>query len=252
MNKLGIMAFVVVAAAMTACGPKEFNLSSSTARVDIPDGGAVDSIVVNGSDGNCLIEFAPEWVEASVSDSVVSLKVGPNATGKERIDTLVIKCGKSTLSVPVSQYAKATKLELPNGKVVKIPREGGTQELAVVSDGLVKVEAFEPVKATWENGMLKVTAAKNEGHRIKGEVKLTAGELSEVVNVTVDGKECATCKGTGKVRCKKCGGRGYTEDYYIIFGCESCGGRGFSNRDGDYNYREGSGKQTCPSCKGKG
>lgn len=253
-----ILNYLVVAAAVlmtAACGPKEFNLSTKTAKVDIPDTGATDSLVVNGSDGNCEIEFAPAWVEATVRDSVVTLKAAANTTGKTRQDVVVVKCGKSQLSVPVSQYVKATKLELPNGKEVKIAREGGSQDLAVVCDGLVTVEAFDPVTATWENGVLKVSAPKNDGHRIKGDVKLTAGELSEVVSVTVDGEVCPTCNGTGKVRCKACGGQGYNFRFDPapgLYGCHACGGRGYAYRVADASYREGSGKVTCPTCKGKG
>lgn len=125
-KKIYLMTVSAVLVVLAACGPKEFNLSSATSKVLLPDGASVDSLVVNGSDGNCEIEFAPEWIEASVRDSVVTIKCRANTTGALREDVLVVKCGKSNISIPVSQYAKATRIDLPNGKEVTIPREGGS------------------------------------------------------------------------------------------------------------------------------
>lgn len=255
MKKFLSMALMVVLIVLVACGPKEFNLTSATTKVSLPDVASVDSLVVNGSDGTCEIEFAPAWVEASVVDSVVTLKAQANTTGALRQDVIIVKCGKSNISIPVSQYAKATKLDLPNGKEVTIAREGGSQELAVVSDGLVTVESFDPVMAEWSNGMLKVSAPKNDGHRIKGTLKLKAGDQLAEVAVVVDGEVCPTCQGKGTVKCKSCGGQGYNfrmNPSPGIYGCHACGGRGYSYRVPDYDYRTGKGKVTCPTCKGKG
>lgn len=248
-----LILFAAAALMLAACGPKEFNLSSKTKSIDLPETAATDSLVVNGSDGDCELEYAPQWIEAEVRDSVVTFKVQANSTGKTRKDAIVVKCGKSTLSVPVSQYAKATKLELPNGAEIKLPREGGSEELVVVCDGMVKVEGFEGVEANYSNGKLTVKAPKNEGSRIKGDVRLSSGELEQTVKVTVDGDICTLCKGTGKVRCKVCDGIGETmRDPWSINGCRACGGSGWADRASDYHFRRGSGKVTCPKCGGKG
>ena len=247
--------FSIAAAALlfVACSPKEFNLSTKTQSLDLPETAVTDSLVVNGSDGNCELEYAPQWIQTEMHDSVVVYKVQPNSTGKARKDAIVVKCGNSTLSIPVRQYAKATKLELPDAKDVTLPREGGSEELVVVCDGIVKVEGFEGVEATYSNGKLTIKASKNEGNRFNGEVRLSAGDLEKTVKVTVDGKVCATCKGTGKVRCKVCGGSGETmRDPWSINGCRTCGGKGWADRVSDYNYRRGSGKIPCPTCGGKG
>ena len=240
----------------SACGTKEYNLSSQTNNLSYSEEGAQDNIVINGSDGNCELEHSPDWLTAIVSDSVVNLKVAPNVSGALRADSLVIKCGKSCISIPVSQYAKATKLELPDGKNIKIPREGGTIELAALSDGLIKVEAFDAVEAEWYDGVLKVSSPKNDGKRIKGNLKLIAGDITKDVSVIVEGDVCTTCDGTGYIKCKVCKGKGEIwkwDPYEGYYGCKACGGRGYMYRwVYSDDWESGKGKSVCPTCKGIG
>ena len=165
---------------------------------------------------------------------------------------LIIKCGKSNISFPVKQYSKATKLILPNGKDIKISREGGSQELAVVSDGLVKIYSPDKIKAEWNDDLLKVSSPSNEGHRIKDKIILKSGEFTEEVNVVIDGDVCTICSGNGYVKCKSCGGKGYIDEFWDWRGCKACGGRGISERAGDFNFKKGSGKVKCSSCNGVG
>ncbi|MGM9868799.1 MAG: hypothetical protein ACI30R_04130 [Sodaliphilus sp.] len=184
---------------------------------------------------------------------MVYITTKANDSGKIRKDVVVVRCGASNISINIEQGIKATHLELPNGNKIKLGKEGGTQELVVVTDGSVKVEAFEGVDAKYDNGKLIVSTPKNDGNRIKGVIKISAGKFSKEVNVTVDGKVCPTCKGTGTIRCKTCGGNGYIPCEYSGWnGCPSCGGRGYCYRVPDTDYREGRGKVTCPTCKGKG
>ena len=237
-----------------SCGSKEFNLSSATKNLSFAEEGATENVVINGSDGNCEVEYCPEWVEAAVADSVVSLKVKPNTLGEKREDVLVVKCGKSNISIPISQYSKATKLELPNGNKLKFSKEGGDQNLVVVSDGLVKVESFEPVIAEMVNGILKVSTPQNEGKLKKGIIKLTAGDILKEVEVIIDGKVCTLCKGSGWITCKSCGGIGLHPDGVRSgYGCKACGGKGYGNIS--YNepgFKVGKGKVKCTTCKGSG
>ena len=240
---------------MTGCGPKEFNLSTQTPKKVFSEEVQTDSVVINGSDGTCELEFAPDWVAAEVKDSVVYITTKANDSGKPRKDVVVVKCGASNISLNIEQGIKATHLELPNGNEIKLGKEGGSQELVVVTDGTVKVEGFEGVEAKYDNGKLLVSAPKNDGNRIKGVVKITAGEFSKEVKVTVDGKVCKTCNGAGTIKCKSCGGKGYTFNFNPspgLYGCHACGGRGYSYRVPDPGYREGKGKVTCPTCKGSG
>ncbi len=247
--------FVLAISMLTACGPKELNLTTATPNVTFDETAQTDSVIINGSDGNCEIEYAPQWVAVEVKDSVVVLKTKENTSGKVNKDVLVVKCGASNITLNLEQGIKATHLDLPNGKEIKFDKEGGSKDLVVVTDGSVKVEAFDGVTADYKNGKLTVTTPKNEGNRTKGTIKLIAGDFTKEVEVSIDGKFCTTCNGTGKVKCKSCGGAGSVfreEPYMGIYGCKSCGGRGYAYRVADPDYRDGSGKQTCPTCKGKG
>lgn len=238
-----------------SCGSKEYNLSTTTKNLSIAEEGSTEKIIIiNGSDGNCEVEYCPEWIEASMADSVVSLKVKPNTLGEKREDVVVVKCGKSNISIPISQYTKATKLELPNGDKIKFSKEGGAQDLVVLSDGLVKVESFEPVTAEMINGNLKVSTPKNEGKLIKGNIRLIAGNIVKEVSVVIDGKVCTLCKGTGWITCKSCDGTGLLVDGVRSgFGCKACGGKGYGNISYDEpGFKIGRGKVKCTSCKGSG
>lgn len=236
----------------TACGPKEFNLSSPVSEITLAETAVTDSVVINGSDGTCQVAYAPAWVEATVTDSVVTIKAQPNTGADNRTDSLVVTCGASKISLPVVQGHKATKLEIPKGTKLSFPKEGGEETVEVDTDGSVTVEAFEGVTANYADGKLAVKATPNTGDSaINGTIKLTAGDFTQEIPVTVNGNICPTCKGTGKIKCSKCKGQGYifvmTEGAY---GCTKCGGHGYGGMQG-VGMTSGSGKQPCPKCKGK-
>ena len=251
---LGIALITVGLIGAAGCKEKEYNLTSATKTMSFEEAGGTETFVINGSNGQCILEHSPEWLAANVADSTVTVNVGPNEGSEKREYEIVIKCGISSISIPVSQYAKATKLELPDGNSLTLPREGGSKELAAVSDGLVKVETFEPLSAEWSNSVLKVSAPKNDGKRIKGKVKLIAGEFSKDVDVIIDGDFCSQCNGTGFILCKACKGKGmvWSDSDLGYYGCKSCGGRGYNHRALSDDWRLGTGKTTCPSCKGQG
>lgn len=243
------------AATLWSCGPKEFNLTSPVAEISIADSAVSDSLTIGGSDGTCTVAYAPQWMEATVTDSVVVFKAQPNTDTVPRVDSLVVACGASKINIPVRQANKATRLEIPKNTKLSFAKEGGEEFVNVDTDGSVTVEAFEGVTATYADGKLAVKANPNTGDDpIKGTLKLTAGDFTQEIPVTVKGKTCPTCNGTGKVKCKSCGGQGYSFKMNPspgIYGCKSCGGKGYSYRVEGPDYRQGSGKQPCPTCGGK-
>ena len=115
-----------------------------------------------------------------------------------------------------------------------------------------------------ENTMLAFEKAVELGvDGIELDVHLSKdGELVIIHDEKVD----RTCNGTGKVKCTKCGGEGWSINdsgfAYTICACTSCGGSGYHS-DVDQNfqrvansshpgYRRGSGQMTCPDCGGVG
>lgn len=237
----------------TSCGPKEFNLSCPVSEIFIADGAETDSVVINGSDGTCAISHTPDWVEASVVDSTVTIKAQANTGNDNRVDSIVVTCGASSISIPINQAHKATRLEIPEVKKLVFDKEGGTQEVKIDTDGAVKVEATDGIVAVYSDGKLVVKAEPNTGDNpVRGTIKLVAGELNKELPVTVAGNICPTCHGTGKIVCRKCHGKGYIDMPGAMtmmgrFGCPACGGA----ESGAW-IKFGKGKQTCPTCHGKG
>ncbi len=247
------MCMLTLLSCATSCRPKEFNLSSSVSEIVIADGAETDSVVINGSDGTCAISHAPEWVETTVADSVVTIKTQPNTGKDNRADSIVVTCGASSIIIPINQGHKATRLEISEVKKLNFSKEGGTQEVKIDTDGSVKAEATDGIEASYIDGKLIVTVTPNTGDNpIKGTVKLVAGELTKELPVTIAGNICPTCKGTGKIVCRKCHGNGYLDAPGAMtmmgrFGCPSCGGAEYGAW-----IKYGKGKQTCPTCHGKG
>lgn len=255
---LMIIVSLSVVTILSACKPKKFNLSSADTKINLSDEQQTKTVVVNGSDGNCEISYSPEWIKTSVSDSTVTINVSPNSDTQNRSDSIVVKCGPSHLTFLVTQGHKATRLEVKGKNNVSFTKEGGTKEVELDTDGSVKVEAFDGVTATFEDGNLKITAQPNKSDSpIDGVVKLKAGNLSEEIKVHINGAICQTCKGKGKIICRNCNGAGESLGGggiggRQVVGCRACGGSGFRFVFDDTGVRRGSGKQTCPTCKGTG
>ena len=237
-------------------------INPSEQELQFPKTGGEEQITVS-SDGSWNIENCPEWLKVEAKDSTLMLKIGLNDSGAPREGTLELVGGEAKASITVKQADVCTRL-IPSTEKVTFPKEGGTETINIDTDGGdVKAEATKGVSADYSNGQLTLTAPANEGGTIKGTVNLTCDEQAATINFTVEGSLCPTCKGTGKVRCSKCGGRGsYDEEFPMppfgyTYGCTKCGGAGGVAWAGQgaadrSSLRKGSGKMPCPTCGGSG
>lgn len=102
-----------------------------------------------------------------------------------------------------------------------------------------------------------VTAPANQGGTIDGSLAISCDTVNTIVKVTIEGSICPRCNGTGKVKCTKCGGKGWYDRFMMtssgaIYGCTNCGGYGEEAMVDDPPIHKGSGRMTCPDCGGKG
>lgn len=258
-----ILVLAVCAATMLCSCSKAKNIEVSEDNITFAINGGEKTIDVT-ADGSYDIQDCPEWVKAEADESTLKLTVGENTTGAVR--DCVIKLVGSDIEVPIRiiQADKCTFIKVSETEVT-LPKEGGSKELTVETDGgNIAMNASDGFEATLADGILKITAPANEGGTINGTLTLTCDEVKTDVSVTVEGNICPTCNGTGKVRCSKCGGQGYTFEFvpgpynYYEFGCSNCGGsgEGFGDAPADgsthYTVRKGSGKMNCPTCGGTG
>lgn len=246
-------AMMVYAATMLVSCSSDANLSCDVKKIAADVNGVQDSLMLKGTDGSCEVVYAPDWVNVSTHDTVVNYVIAANKDSVPREGCIVVTSGHSQLSIPVEQGVKTSYLLLTDNEV-KMAREGDTVRVAVVTDGgKVNIEAFPEIGTALNGSYLTLISKKNEGKQISGEIKLTSGDISEKITVTIEGDVCPTCNSTGYVKCPKCKGQGNTFSMSIqgIIGCKTCGGKGTSTRAGDFGFRNGTGKVPCPTCKGK-
>ena len=260
------MLAAVVAVALCSCS-KAKSIDVSEDKVVFSIAGGEKSIDVT-ADGSYDIEGCPEWVTAEVGESVLTISVSENGTGAER--DCVINLVGDNVSVPITitQADKCTHITVSETEVT-IPKEGGRKELTIDTDGAnIVMEASEGISAELKDGMLVINAPANEGGTINGDIVLSCDTVKTEVKVTLEGSICPTCNGTGKVKCAKCGGRGYFSDHGhhggVDRGCASCGGGGSKSYDDgwadmsftpsyqNHGFRKGSGQMPCPDCGGTG
>ena len=259
---------MAVCAATVLCScSKAKNIEVSEDNITFAINGGEKTIDVT-ADGSYDIQDCPEWVKAETDESSLKLTVGENTTRAVR--DCVIKLVGSDIEVPIRiiQADKCTFIKVSETEVT-LPKEGGSKELTVETDGgNIAMNASDGFEATLADGILKITAPANEGGTINGTLTLTCDEVKTDVSVTVEGNICPTCNGTGKVRCSKCGGRGEIEEDVSIefhvppgqflhaYGCPNCGGSGsarsFGPLEGQSPIRRGTGKMNCPTCGGTG
>lgn len=235
------------------------NITLSSDVVDFPLEGGTDKVVIL-ADGNWDITSCPDWVIAEKQDSVLSLKTERNETGKILQGNIVLSGKKGVeVSLKVTQATKCTHIT-PSKEKVEFDKEGGTETVSIDTDGILEITAPEGFTATYDGGVLTVTADANDGGKRQSEITLSADEQSAKIAVSQKGNICPKCNGTGKVRCTKCGGRGIIESVneigqYSEDGCKKCGGSGWYALWGESSPSDvhpGSGKMTCPACGGSG
>ena len=269
MKKLQSYISVMALLVLTACGG---------ATVINPDKNAVDFTIEGGentvsvsADGSWKVAECPEWVTTDIQDSTLVIKTARNETGAVREGNIVLT-GKENVQavVKVTQASRCTHITPANDKV-EFEKEGGTQTVNIDTDGSPQVEAPEGFTATYAGGVLTINAPANEAGGKNGEIKLTGDGQSATIAVTQKGNICPKCNGTGKVKCSKCGGKGYYYSDYTRsdYGCKNCGGRGertqlrgsgwwsgtFEDSGPSYEnngFHKGSGKMKCPQCGGSG
>ena len=253
---------------LTACSGATV-INTDKEAVDFTIEGGENTVSVS-ADGRWNVETCPEWATTEIQDSTLVIKTARNETGAVREGYIVLK-GKDNVQtvIKVTQAAKCTHIN-PETDMVEFEKEGGTQTVKIDTDGSPKVEAPEGFTAAYAGGVLTINAPANEGGGKNGEIKLTGDDQSATIAVSQKGNICPTCNGSGKVRCKKCGGRGYIPDGgggdSGWYGCSSCGGSGYCDRYSEYDdylgyvvshiddshYHKGSGKMKCPTCGGSG
>ncbi len=244
---------------LCACGGATY-INPSSDLINFPIEGGEESINID-ADGSWEITSSPDWVTTEVQENGLVIKTGPNETGSILEGDIVLK-GKEgvEVSIKVMQATKCSHIT-PAEEAVEFEKEGGTKTVNIDSDGAIQVEAPEGFTASYADGVLSITAGANDGGKRSGEIKLSADEQSATISVSQQGNVCPRCNGTGKVKCTKCGGKGYFK--YLVRsmdfayeGCSSCGGSGFDDQGWfettGRGIRKGSGKMTCPECGGSG
>ena len=247
------MLAAVAAVALCSCS-KAKSIDVSEDKVVFSIVGGEKSIEVT-ADGNYDIEECPEWVAVEAGESELTIRVSENGTGAAR--DCVINLVGDNVSVPITitQADKCTHITVSETEVT-IPKEGGTKELSIDTDGAKLVmEASEGINAELKDGLLVINAPANEGVTQNGTVTLACDTATTMVKVIIEGSICGHCTGKGTIKCTRCGGSGYYCQGDGALGCTKCGGYG----DVSYvlnipygNGRVGSGKIKCPECGGNG
>ena len=259
MKKLFYYLSVVALFVLTACNGATFITPDKDAVSFAIDGGE-ESVNIS-ADGSWSVADCPDWAKTNVQGNVLVIRTERNETGSVREGDIVLS-GKGDVkaTIKVTQASKCTHIT-PASDKVEFEKEGGTQTVNIDTDGLPHVEASDGFSATYAGGVLSITASANEAGAKRGEIKLTCEDKSVTIYASQKGNICPTCGGSGKIKCSKCGGHGFTSDWHddgLVewggqYGCKKCGGGGAMTSDGDDgSFRKGSGSVTCPTCGGSG
>ena len=237
---------------LTACGGAS-NIIIEKDSVSFPIEGGEENISVT-ADGSWSVKDCPDWVKTEAQEGLIIIRAERNETGAVREGKIIVE-GKSGVeaTITVKQFSKCTHIT-PASNKVEFEKEGGIETINIDTDGSnINVEAPEGFTATYASGVLTINASANEEGAKHGDIKLTCDNQSATIFASQKGSICPTCQGTGKVKCKSCGGKGYvthaySEDWEDDYGCGDCGGSG---KD-DGSLKLGSGRVKCPTCGGSG
>lgn len=249
------LTLALAAVALASCKNATF-INPSESEVQFAKEGGDRQITVS-SDGTWSVADCLEWINAEVNDSVLTLKAGQNDSGAPRECELKLVGGDVNAVIAVRQADHCTRLSVSSSEV-SFGKEGGSKSVDVDTDGSdikVEVKPEGGVTAQYAAGKLEVTAPANDGGAKRGTITLTCDTLKAELTFAVEGNICPTCKGSGKVRCSKCGGKGYyttsSGGAPERYGCSSCGGRGsdyyetmIDVRDWVGNMKRGSGQMS--------
>ena len=233
---------------------KATKIDVSKDKVSFSKDGGERSINVN-ADGGFDISDSPDWVKTELDDAVLKITVDENTTGSMRECSINLVGDNVTIPIDIKQAYICTYITVTD-TVVTLPKEGGSKELIIDTDGdAVAVQATDGIKADINGDKLTINAPANPKGKIEGQLILRCDDVKTVVNVIVQGAICGQCDGTGKITCPKCGGKGGDGpdgSAEIYYGCSKCGGYGYY-WPGEYvDGHPGSGKVICPDCGGAG
>lgn len=251
-----ILLAVCTVALFVSCSNKatDIKVGEDSIAFDIKGG---EKFVAVTADGTYDIEGCTEWVKSKIDGDSIVFTVEENTSGAKR-DCVVKLTGNGDVAaeIKISQADKCTFLKVSETEVA-LPKEGGSKDLTVETDGTnITANASNGITASIAGNKLNISAPANQGDAIKGEVTVGCDTISAKVKVTIEGSMCQRCGGKGKIACTRCGGKGYTSDaggsgtHEMLIGCSKCGGSG-SDWVLDFIHK-GSGRMTCPDCHGTG
>lgn len=259
MKKFSI--FLLFMTLLLLCGCRNATyISPDKESVNFTIDGGEENVSIS-ADGSWSLTESPDWVTIETHDNVLTIKIARNESGTIREGYIELK-GKDGVetSIKVTQASNCTHITPAKDKV-EFEKEGGTESVAIDTDGMPRVEASEGFSASYANGNLTVTASANEEGSRRGEIKLICDNQSVTIYASQKGNVCPTCGGTGNVKCSNCRGKGYisymvTASKIAYEGCGKCGGSGYDD-EGWFEtqgtgIRKGSGKMKCATCGGTG
>ena len=252
MKNLSIFLSFVALLALTACNGAT-SITPEKDEVSFTINGGEESVSID-ADGSWRVKECPDWVDIEVQEDELVIMTEKNKTGEILKGNIVLEGkGDVTAIIKVTQTSKCTHIT-PESDKVEFEKEGGTKTVNIDTDGTPEVETTEGFTATYDNGVLTVTAASNEEGAKRGEIKLTCEDQKVTIYATQKGNICPTCGGSGKIRCPKCYGKGW---YPIPAAggsapCERCGGRWNGFTDYESDWKDGTGRIKCPTCGGSG
>ncbi len=256
MKKLSSILIGMGLLVLCACGGATY-ITPSSDSVNFSIEGGEEKVTIS-ADGNWDIAECPDWVTTEIQEDVLVIKTKANETGSILEGDIVLK-GKDDVeaTIGVTQASSCTYITVSETEVV-IPKEGGTKEISVDTDGAkVIIEASDGINAELTNETLSISAPSNQGFAKKGTVTLACDTVTTIVNVSIEGSVCKRCNGKGKISCTHCYGRGYNFSGDAPVACTKCGGHGLLGEPDIPGYppmggRKGSGRMACPECGGSG